>query len=150
MIYREPGERAGVKDFFLLASVCPRDGFRYGETPSHAVGREEARRRHGGAAVGHAASAAWGKAAALRQAPQVGRAAGDRVDAALARLAVHGRGEEARCVGVRRCAQHLSHWTDFDNAPGIHDGDGVSYLGGDTEVVGDKDHAHAELTLQPA
>ena len=46
------------------------------------------------------------KAASRRQAPQIGRAAGDRVDVAFARLAVHGRRGHPRRIGVRRRLQH--------------------------------------------
>src|ERR1700748_828362 len=49
------------------------------------------------------------EAAALRQAAEVGRAAGDRVDIAVARLTVHGRGQEAGGVGVFRCTQDLGN-----------------------------------------
>jgi hypothetical protein len=51
------------------------------------------------AAIGRRAAVARREAATRRQAAQIGRASGDRVDVALARLAVHGRGEQPRGIG---------------------------------------------------
>ena len=85
----------------LLRRVVSRKRWsRHGEAGRHAAGLGEARRREGGVAGGQAARAARREAAAWRQAAHVGRAAGDRGDVAVARLAVHGRGKEPGGVRV--------------------------------------------------
>ena len=70
------------------------------QTCGHMARFGKARFGYGPAAIGGPPRAARGEAAARRKAAQVGRAAGDRVDVALARLTVHGRGEQSRRVGM--------------------------------------------------
>src|ERR1700736_2328739 len=98
------------------------------ETGRHAAGVGEARLGHGEAALGDPAGAAWSEAAAPRQAPHIGRAAGNRVDVAPPRMPMHGGSEQTRSVGMRRRAQHLRDWSAFDYAAGVHDRNGVGYL----------------------
>ena len=49
-----------------------------------------------------------------------------------------------------RCAQDLGNRSALDNTAGIHDRDRSGDLGSDPQIVSEKDHAHAELALQPA
>ena len=46
--------------------------------------------------------------------------------------------------------EDLVDWPDLDDPPGIHRGHAIGQLGGDGQVVGNKDHGEAELLLQPA
>ena len=48
-----------------------------------------------------------------------------------------------------RCAQDLGNRSALDNTAGIHHRDRSGDLGSDPQIVSEKDHAHAELTLQP-
>ena len=100
-------------------------------TRGHAAGCGKARLGHDDAALGHAPGTPRRKAAALRQAAEVGRAAGDRVYIAVARLTMHGRGQEAGGVGVFRCAQDLGNRSALDNTAGIHDRARIGDLGSD-------------------
>jgi hypothetical protein len=77
----------------LVASVAK--AIRDRTTRGHAAECEKARWGPDDAAVGHAPGTPRREAAALRQTAQVGRAAGDRVYIAIARLAVHSRSKEA-------------------------------------------------------
>ena len=90
------------------------------------------------------------EAAARGQAAEVGRAAGDRVYIAVARLTMNGRGKEADGVGMLRRTQDLGNRPALDDAARIHDRDRIGDFGSNAEIVCDKDHAHAELALQPA
>ena len=49
-----------------------------------------------------------------------------------------------------RCAPDLGNRSALDNTAGIHDHDRSGNLGSDPQIVSEKDHAHAELALQPA
>jgi len=119
-------------------------------TGGHPAGSETAQLGRSEAALGHPTRTARSKAAALRQAAQIGRAAGYRVDVAVARLTVHHRSEQTRCVRMGRRAQDLGNRPALDEAAGIHDRHSVGDLGGDAEIMGDEDHPHAQLALQPA
>src|SRR6516165_2994788 len=121
-----------------------------GETRGHMDWFGKTRLRYCTAATDSSPRATWREAAARRQAPQIGRAAGDRGDVALARLGVHGRGEQPCGIGMRRLLQDSLDGSAFDDAAGIHYRDRIGDLGGDAEIVRDKNHAHAKLTLQPA
>ena len=123
---------------------------RHDETGRHAAGFGEERLGHGETAFGDPAGAARRKAAAPRQAPHIGWAAGDCVDVAPPRLAVHGGSEETRCVGMHRRVQHLCDRPAFDDPAGIHHRHRIGDLGGDAEIMRHKDHAHAKFALQPA
>jgi hypothetical protein len=49
-----------------------------------------------------------------------------------------------------RCAQDLRNRPALDNAAGIHDRDRIGDFGSNPEIMGDKDHTHAQLALEPA
>ena len=63
---------------------------------------------------------------------------------------MHCRSQEPGGVRVQRRVQHLGDRPDLDDTAGIHDRDRVGDLRSDAEIVGDEDHPHAELALQPA
>ena len=51
---------------------------------------------------------------------------------------------------MARFAEERRGRAAFDDLAGIHDHDPVAHLGHDAEIVGDQQHRHAELLLQPA
>ena len=58
------------------------------------------------------------------------------------------RGHQRPGVGMARPVEQLEHGRLLDLAAGVHHHHAVAALGDDAEVVGDHDHAHAELALQ--
>ena len=47
-----------------------------------------------------------------------------------------------------RARQHVTHQTTFDHAAAVHDGDVISHLCDDAQVVGNEHHCHVTLALQ--
>src|SRR6266550_1188717 len=128
----------------MLAKTC-----RYLETGCHSARLRHALFGYIDMAGRKALGAARREAATARQPPHIRRAAGDCIDIAIARLAVHGRGKQTLSVGMSRRAEHRSDRAAFDDATGIHDRNCVGDLGGYAEIMGHEDHPHAELALQP-
>src|SRR5262249_47615652 len=106
--------------------------------------------RHGGGAGRLDVAAAGRKGATRRKRGEIGRRARDRLEPPAAQGTVHGRGEQALGVRVLRRADDRAHRTGLDEATGVHDGDTIGNLDRDANVVGDEQHRHLELTLQPA
>lgn len=107
-----PGRSLGVRDLGCRNAVRGR------MTRGHVPGCRKARFGRGHPAIGHAPGTSWCQTAALRQTAQVGRAAGDRVDVAVAPLAAHGRGENTCRIGVSRRVQNLGDRPALDRALG--------------------------------
>ncbi len=95
-------------------------------------------------------AAAGREGACVRQVAQIGRRTRNGDKARATRALVHGRTQQALGIGMQRRPHHVRHRSLLDEAPGIHDGDAVGDFAGDAEIVGDEDHAHAELLLDLA
>ena len=95
--------------------------------------------------------AARREGAALHQLGDVGRAAADRRQLPLVDIVeARDRAQEADGVGHARVLQNVARGALLDHAAGVHHHHPVGHAGDDAEVVGDHDHRHAELALQPA
>src|SRR6266850_2186596 len=105
--------------------------YRDSEASGHAPRRRKARFGYVETTGRQLLRATRRKAAAGREPPHIGWAAGDRVDITIARLAVHGRGKQALGVRVGRRAEHRRDRTAFDDAARVHDGDRVGDLSSD-------------------
>jgi hypothetical protein len=57
-----------------------------------------------------------------------------------------GRQQPAR-VRVACIAHDITHRARLDDLPGIHDGNAVTDFDSHADIVGHKDHAHAEVAL---
>ena len=116
----------------------------------HVLRRDGELPRHGSATAILIEAAAQCEAAPLGKRTQVGRHARDCIEPAPERRAQHRRGQQRSRVWMRRGVDHRLGRADLDEAAGIHDGDAVGDLDGDTHVVRDEDDGHAQLLLQLA
>src|SRR5262245_20822568 len=92
-------------------------------------------------------SAAWCEAASWRQAAQVRWRTRDSLDTAATPVTNNGGRQHACRIRMQRMLEHRLDATRLNHAPGIHHGDGVRNLCGDTEVVRHENHPHTQFFL---